>query len=500
MVKALLKKFFLTLVTLQLLVFGSSTTFAFASTAGENDEIINNSIEQDQWVVGSGTQEQSVHTEAPKEVGEREEDDTTEPVQNTDESGGSEETQTDPTDPEIEEVPEEQENDKAETEAANSQEQSVHIELSQGTEINGAEKAKAEQKTEVNLELGQSQSDNKGNSQDQNTIIDTKQKQTYKNSNSQTESAELTQDTEIESSQEGELDSEKGINNAEQKTNVDLHQKIEATTSVPEVPKPDASAASNEENTTEELIKFEQKQKVEITGEKNDGNGNEKSNIIAKAKNAVTVFKDAITIFQKIMIDGDQDYSDLIEKTYYFGDGLIEIESQEHTESYSWGTIFIKNIIKVNKTDDGKIVSFLETVINLQFASPKKPEQEPVDEDSDGDGLTDEEERTLGTDPYNKDTDGDGITDYYEVRKFKTNPLKRDSDGDGLTDYFEVVYHSSSNFSFSIESMSYSPSDLNPLNPDTDGDGLTDNKEDFDEDGFTNAQEQSNGTNPYKKD
>src|SRR4051812_19687330 len=36
--------------------------------------------------------------------------------------------------------------------------------------------------------------------------------------------------------------------------------------------------------------------------------------------------------------------------------------------------------------------------------------------DSDGDGLTDEEELALGTDPFNPDTDGDGISDGVEVR------------------------------------------------------------------------------------
>jgi hypothetical protein len=42
--------------------------------------------------------------------------------------------------------------------------------------------------------------------------------------------------------------------------------------------------------------------------------------------------------------------------------------------------------------------------------------------DSDGDGLTDEEELALGTDPFNPDTDGDGVSDYLEVI-FGTDPL-----------------------------------------------------------------------------
>jgi hypothetical protein len=42
--------------------------------------------------------------------------------------------------------------------------------------------------------------------------------------------------------------------------------------------------------------------------------------------------------------------------------------------------------------------------------------------DSDGDGLTDEEERRLGTNPFNPDTDGDGYPDGLEVA-LGSNPL-----------------------------------------------------------------------------
>lgn len=53
--------------------------------------------------------------------------------------------------------------------------------------------------------------------------------------------------------------------------------------------------------------------------------------------------------------------------------------------------------------------------------------------DSDGDGLTDAAERTLGTDPQVADSDGDGLSDGDEVEA-GTSPLARDSDGDGLDD------------------------------------------------------------------
>jgi hypothetical protein len=58
--------------------------------------------------------------------------------------------------------------------------------------------------------------------------------------------------------------------------------------------------------------------------------------------------------------------------------------------------------------------------------------------DSDNDGLTDAEEKALGTDPNNPDTDGDGLFDGEEVKVYKTDPLNPDTDGDGFKDGAEV--------------------------------------------------------------
>jgi hypothetical protein len=84
------------------------------------------------------------------------------------------------------------------------------------------------------------------------------------------------------------------------------------------------------------------------------------------------------------------------------------------------------------------------------------PPSGPVD--SDGDGLTDEEEAELGTDPINPDTDGDGLTDGEEVER-GTDPLNPDTDGDGFHDGDECARGT------------------DPLNPDTDGDGHSDGDE-----------------------
>ena len=58
--------------------------------------------------------------------------------------------------------------------------------------------------------------------------------------------------------------------------------------------------------------------------------------------------------------------------------------------------------------------------------------------DSDLDGLTNDEEKKLGTDANNPDTDSDGLLDIDETQIFRSNPLKADTDGDGLRDGAEV--------------------------------------------------------------
>jgi hypothetical protein len=58
--------------------------------------------------------------------------------------------------------------------------------------------------------------------------------------------------------------------------------------------------------------------------------------------------------------------------------------------------------------------------------------------DADGDGLSDEEEATLGTSINSPDTDNDGLYDKEEVKTYLTDPLKSDTDGDGWNDGEEV--------------------------------------------------------------
>lgn len=83
---------------------------------------------------------------------------------------------------------------------------------------------------------------------------------------------------------------------------------------------------------------------------------------------------------------------------------------------------------------------------------------DPLDPDTDGDGLSDgAETNTTSTDPFNDDSDGDGLLDGAEVNTHGSNPKKADTDGDGLDDHVEVVTYGT-----------------NPAARDTDGDGFDD--------------------------
>lgn len=58
----------------------------------------------------------------------------------------------------------------------------------------------------------------------------------------------------------------------------------------------------------------------------------------------------------------------------------------------------------------------------------------PLNPDTDADGLQDGEEHLYGTNPEVVDTDGDCLSDQAEVRWTQTHPLVIDSDGDGVPD------------------------------------------------------------------
>ena len=94
------------------------------------------------------------------------------------------------------------------------------------------------------------------------------------------------------------------------------------------------------------------------------------------------------------------------------------------------------------------------------------------DNDNDNDGLTDETEKSLGTNPRQPDSDGDTVIDSkdafpLDITEWQDTDndglgdnLDADDDNDGLTDEDELLVYNT-----------------NPLKIDTDGDGLSDKRE-----------------------
>lgn len=71
------------------------------------------------------------------------------------------------------------------------------------------------------------------------------------------------------------------------------------------------------------------------------------------------------------------------------------------------------------------------------------------------------------TDPLEPDSDFDGLSDYLELMN-GTNPLHPDTDGDGLSDYEELSVY------YTFLGLSYEKISLDPLSNDTDADGISD--------------------------
>jgi len=135
-------------------------------------------------------------------------------------------------------------------------------------------------------------------------------------------------------------------------------------------------------------------------------------------------------------------------------------------------------------TDDGGVPDGQEVLVD--GTDPLDPSDD-IGGDPDGDGLTNEQEREIGTDPLDPDSDGDGLTDGEEDAGV-TDPTDPDTDGDGIDDGTETF------------------GDTDPIDPDTDDDGLCDGApelpldaceggEDLDNDGEVDEGE-TDPTNP----
>ena len=122
-------------------------------------------------------------------------------------------------------------------------------------------------------------------------------------------------------------------------------------------------------------------------------------------------------------------------------------------------------------------------------------------EDQDLDGLPDAQEVVLGTDPLDPDSDDDGIADGNEVN-WSTDTdldgliaaLDPDSDNDGLVDGTEVGLTVAQTGGTDPDAEVFIPdvdpsTTTSPAAPDTDGDGVSDGSEDTNKDGAVDPDE-----------
>lgn len=125
--------------------------------------------------------------------------------------------------------------------------------------------------------------------------------------------------------------------------------------------------------------------------------------------------------------------------------------------------------------------------------------------DTDGDGLPDDVEKSIGSNENNVDTDGDGLDDYFELLVLGTSPVDVDTDKNGVSDYDEDADNDGLTNGEEYELGTF------VWERDTDDDNLCDGDEvkvyntdpfdeDTDKDGLLDGEEPSLGLDPLKYD
>jgi hypothetical protein len=85
--------------------------------------------------------------------------------------------------------------------------------------------------------------------------------------------------------------------------------------------------------------------------------------------------------------------------------------------------------------DEGALV---DTKMGTNYLDKEFSEADPKG-DPDADGLTNKEEVDAGTNPMDDDSDNDGLTDGDEVKKYGSDPNRRSSANDGVSDLVKVL-------------------------------------------------------------
>ena len=155
----------------------------------------------------------------------------------------------------------------------------------------------------------------------------------------------------------------------------------------------------------------------------------------------------------------DKDGNEINNVKWIVSEGTLD---KEIGTEVNWTIPEIENTYKITATlNDKKVlekeIRYLDlTTIGTEELADTEEIEINENDDEDLDGLTNKEEKELGTDIFYNDSDADGINDYEEVKTYNTNPLLKDSDDDGIEDINEIKLG------------------MNPLVKDSDGDGTED--------------------------
>lgn len=172
--------------------------------------------------------------------------------------------------------------------------------------------------------------------------------------------------------------------------------------------------------------------------------------------------------------------------------GVIYLVYTKISDMTQYTPIDVENGEEVEATEEGG------SEMEAEPAETAEPEEEPaqVEEDNDGDGLTNAEEREYGTNLNSVDSDEDGLFDKDEVMVYKSDPLDPDTDNDGVMDGAEVKAGTDPKGPGRLFTL---PGGVEPQVPTTTPEEETE-PVDSDGDGLMDDEEEELGTNPMSAD